>query len=816
MLRNSICDLMSVDEFNLENMWSGECRRRTKREPTDGVCFPSWPFPVLPVRYPGAAADLFDQAHPLFNGTEGRFHLPPPNQSAFTVPQLKRAACGFLVDPHVGPRKDLPRGFYFDNARDVLGYDDEGLVKRMKFRSHFVMSLVWLRIRNVFSSLIGGDIARDRSFSDYSGFNSKVNYARFMSRQSYTIDLFRALSVVCLKSFDMMTVMQLITSLWLDRTFVQMRDEQLWVIALLTIMVLQGTAIWVYFAYRQTLVQVSSDIDYVGDLVWVNNNDGDKPADGRVASNFQVRISLFFMNLFELPYHVREVVNLCHPRKGAMKFGAFGGWGRLPRICALGYENKTMFEYEESAGTFATVPHIVFSKLPTVFIKLYILFVYQRTFILGMSIMLASGVILMKLAVIIEYMFKASTFMNWMVENHEEGGEEQRIIIEKKLKKDFYFSVDDNGQLVNPGTMGWLKQMRPAEVNRTHDSRGFMAKYGNPSLRSKERVCISSGGERIPEACIELLRLADDATGQVRTEFWYRISDRAVEYSDPGDGDVTSGFDAGWRYGRLITLSSFVQELSFSLVKGSLNSMYAVGMLNLCAFLFRKASEEEDKIVGSVFLVVFLFTRVLWLVSALWQTQSSIVIDWKEVGDFVTDLGATSRMEMFISTMVVHMFAMPKQIREAVSLFHPEKGYQPYSAFGGRNFGPRAFAIGFATKDMFETETYHGALSQVPLVFADCVICVGLCRAFALEFHPGRMEALGFDPEARARRSYRIVNVVMLILTCLTCQAMRISSLYRYFAARYRYRAWLMARMNSEVTESELNALRKQWRIHFA
>merc|ERR1712187_873560 len=110
--------------------------------------------------------------------------------------------------------------------------------------------------------------------------------------------------------------------------------------------------------------------------------------------------------------------------------------------------------------------------------------------------------------------------------------------------------------------------------------------------------------------------------------------------------------------------------------------------------------------------LVFAVTRLAWFLMALWQSQRSIAVDWAEVGDFVTDTSFISRMMLFVSHTIIHMFYMPKHVRAAVSSFHPEKGYQPYCAFGGKHFGPRVFALGYATKDMYETETYHGVLTH--------------------------------------------------------------------------------------------------------
>jgi len=613
-----------------------------------------------------------------------------------------------------------------------------------------------------------------------------------------------------------MTFVQLCINLWLNTEFARLRTEEPEFVVMLTAMLLLSNVVWVYYAYRQTVARVIADIDYIGDLVWNNNNEGHRPEDDRIASNRDVRFALFLTNLFELPYIVKEVVNLCHPRKGIMTYGAFGGWGRLPRTIALGYANKFMFGYEETAGTLTTVPHIVMGKLPTVLLKVFIFVRYKSTWILGMSIAWSSMLLVVKIAAIIEYTFKAHKLKKWCVDNYEEGPPEQRTVIERKLLRDFYFQFDHHKKLVDPGTRGWLMQMAPVSVERSGHRDGFLHKWTAPDRMASKRICCSSGGERIPDAVIDRLRLADEQTGCVRTEFWYCPNDDgALEYSDPtrgrGRDPLQAGHGDGWRYARLVTVSSFTKELMMSLVKASLNSMYAVGMLNLCFYLL---SQDDLEFAISIWVFgLFALTRIAWFLFALWQSQQTIVVDWKEVGDFVTDVGLVGRIMLFVSNLIIHMFVLPKQVREAVTLFHPEKSFQPYCAFGGRNFGPRVFAIGFATKDMYHTESYHGALPQVPLLLADSITMLALAWTLALEF------GVRGDLPTRANKiDYcERFNIIALITTSLALSFTRACMLHKYIRARYRYREWLEARMvSNNVHEAELNALRKHWFTHFA
>lgn len=263
---------------------------------------------------------------------------------------------------------------------------------------------------------------------------------------------------------------------------------------------------------------------------------------------------------------------------------------------------------------------------------------------------------------------------------------------------------------------------------------------------------------------------------------------------------------------RLITVTSFIKVLMNSLVCGSLNAMYLVGMCNL--YLFHWYHDFSERIASFVVFTVFASTRVLWILSAIYVSAQSFAIDWKEVGDFVTELSFFARIELFVSSTVTHMFVMPKQVMEAVALFHPEKNFQPFCAFGGRNHGPRVFALGFPTKDMFETESYYGALPQVPLLLCDCFVIAALGWAVLLDL---LFNSIDREERNRARAAYERVNIALLMVTSLGSCLLRFRSIQTYIESRSRYKRWLKERFEAEdVTESELHALRKQWMTHFA
>merc|ERR1712107_274724 len=72
-----------------------------------------------------------------------------------------------------------------------------------------------------------------------------------------------------------------------------------------------------------------------------------------------------------------------------------------------------------------------------------------------------------------------------------------------------------------------------------------------------------------------------------------------LAYEDPRE----LGLKRNWRYARLITVSSFVQDLAFSLLKAFVLVMYTFGMINLFILLMHK--DAADRLVS--YAVIFVF-----------------------------------------------------------------------------------------------------------------------------------------------------------------------------------------------------------------
>ena len=65
-------------------------------------------------------------------------------------------------------------------------------------------------------------------------------------------------------------------------------------------------------------------------------------------------------------------------------------------------------------------------------------------------------------------------------------------------------------------------------------------------------------------------------------------------------------------------------------------------------------------------------------------------------------MGCFGRFGLLGSATIVEMFLLPRMVRDAVSLLHPDKTTQPFMAFGGKLYGPRAFILGFPNKDQLD------------------------------------------------------------------------------------------------------------------
>lgn len=73
---------------------------------------------------------------------------------------------------------------------------------------------------------------------------------------------------------------------------------------------------------------------------------------------------------------------------------------------------------------------------------------------------------------------------------------------------------------------------------------------------------------------------------------------------------------------------------------------------------------------------------------------------WNSLSSKVTNVGCFGRFFLLYSAGIVEMFLLPRMVRDAISLLHPDKTTQPFIAFGGKLYGPRAFILGFPNKDV--------------------------------------------------------------------------------------------------------------------
>merc|ERR1711953_428480 len=176
-------------------------------------------------------------------------------------------------------------------------------------------------------------------------------------------------------------------------------------------------------------------------------------------------------------------------------------------------------------------------------------------------------------------------------------------------------------------------------------------------------------------------------------------------------------------------------------------------------------------------------------------------------------MGMVDRMEMLAHFTILNMCVIPKQVRDAVSLFHPEKSCMPYCAFGGKMHGPRAFALGYATKDMYLTESLHCAMPQIPLVVADCCIILGLGFAWASLYTEYFFE--NGQTKVYKNLSERL-QCTLLFITSLMCYIIRIQNIIRYRKSKAKFRKWLKARLiDRGLLLEERQALMKLWSLYF-
>ncbi|CAE7506586.1 omh4 [Symbiodinium natans] len=270
--------------------------------------------------------------------------------------------------------------------------------------------------------------------------------------------------MVVLASFDKVTSIALCISLCTDKEFIELREswEGVLVVQSIVILFVVYVLLWIFTARGRANAQVQADIDYVGDFVWPSGAPDvasvtSRPEGDRLASNLAVRISLAYMQLFSIPYLVSDVVQLCHPRKGAMRYAALSHRGKIPRIFALGYVNKVMFHFEETVGILTQLPNLVLVKLPCMAMKVYMFVSLKRSILVLASVLWDFLLFVVKVYMIIAHIDTAVKFKSWLVAPHPDANRAARTVREKLLKKHFFFHESEQpGHLEDPGVLGWI------------------------------------------------------------------------------------------------------------------------------------------------------------------------------------------------------------------------------------------------------------------------------------------------------------------------------------------------------------------------
>jgi len=707
------------------------------------------------------------------------------------------------------------------------------------------------------------------------------SYAHLLSQQSYIKTLSRSLLMVVLAAFDKVTSIALCISLCTDKEFIALREswEGVLVVYSIVILFLLYVVLWIFTARGRANAQVRADIDYVGDLVWPSgapnrNFPAVRPEGDRLASNAAVRFALTYMQLFSIPYLVTDVVQLCHPRKGAMRYAALSHRGKIPRVFALGYVNKVMFQYEETVGVLALLPNLALVKLPCMAMKVYMFICMKRSVLVLMSALWDFLLFVVKVYMIISHIDTAIKFKSWLVASHPDLNRAARTVREKLLKKYFFFfeSEQNPGHLEDPGVLGWIWQLfgrcseeqrstsgylgrwtqsscaLPSSPNRPTSPRNLNALKRSttsemdmslseswvensiplPMARAilaprhgeeiGRKIIFSNGIPTVPSRVVDEVALVCPETESVCYEFWYTEQGK-VRYDEPpaikANADEAayvslSETDEEWMYGRLVTTSSFAMKLCEVLARSSCNAFYNIAMLNLLTEII--STEELASELDSYILGLFIVSRFLWVYIAHRRAQRTLTLDWFDKGEYVTNEGFFGRLDLLFSLTIVEAFLIPRIVRDIVSLLHPDKRCHPFTAFGGKLYGPRAYILGFPTKDMYITESMHGILSQVPVLIADVAVIASLCWTLR-----AKIGLFCFSiPEDRERWLWcRCMTWLVLLLT-ITNFALKAWILRRYIAARYRYRSWLKAKLNdSSQPDACRRAQKKEWRVFF-
>ncbi|CAJ1334771.1 unnamed protein product [Effrenium voratum] len=715
------------------------------------------------------------------------------------------------------------------------------------------------------------------------------SYACLLSQHTYLQTLSTSLLMVVIASFDRMTSIQLCISLLTDVEFIELRESWEGVLVVWSIvgLVVLYMLIWVLTARGRANAQVQADIDYVGDLVWPTGAPvgaaAERPEGDRLASNFAVRCSLIYFQLFTIPYLVTDVVPLCHPRKGAMKFAALSCRGKMPRVFVLGYVNKVMFHFEETVGILTLLPNMALVKLPCVFFKVYMFVFLQQSGLLMVSLLWDVILNLVKAYNVVSHVRTASAYKHWLAHPQADMSRAARTVREKILKKHFFFheSEDQPGCLEDPGLIGWFWQLFGRWSEEQRSRTGYLGRWTHPvptpskeSNQSERQVSVdsshsqpcpspsspgsptawvertmhlnsaksmlrcrpgeeigrkiifSSGTPNISAAVVEALSLVDPDTQKVRREFWYSSQGKVV-YAEPEMRTTRTleeeaqtyeplGEDE-WMYGRLLTYSTFAMKLCEALARASCTAFYNIAMLNLLVEI--NLAEELSGAYDRHILGLFIVSRFIWVYISLRRAQRAIVVDWLDKGEYITNVGCYSRFGLLFSTTIVEMFLMPRMIRDAVSLLHPDKRCHPFAAFGGKLYGPRAFILGFSSKDMYTTQSLHGILSQLPVLLADLALTAGLCwtlrERIGLFWFMGR-GAYNYSDDHRERWLWcRLMTWLVLVLTVLNF-FLKVAILVRYTRARRRYRTWLKEKVqDASLPDVCRRALKKEWRVYY-
>jgi len=263
-------------------------------------------------------------------------------------------------------------------------------------------------------------------------------------------------------------------------------------------------------------------------------------------------------------------------------------------------------------------------------------------------------------------------------------------------------------------------------------------------------------------------------------------------------------------YARLLTYSSFSMRLCEALARASCTAFYNIAMLNLLVEIV--TTKELSGYYDGEILALFIVSRFLWVYISLRRAQRVIVLDWFDRGEYVTNVGCFGRFHLLGSATIVEMFLLPRMVRDAVSLLHPDKTTQPFVAFGGKLYGPRAFILGFPNKDMYTTQSLNGILSQVPVLMADVALTCGLCWTLS-----ARIGLFYFSvPADRERWLWcRLMTWLVLVFTVLNF-VLKLMLLYRYTGARKRYRTWLKQQLQDIAQpDAILRALKREWRTYY-